>query len=259
MSIIYKTTCLINGKVYIGQSKHNKPYYLGSGKLILKAIRKYGKHNFQNGDISKDDLDNLEIYFINEYKSNDRNIGYNIESGGFGNTDEQNKRISKSLMGRKLSEETKKKISEIRKGKKLSEETKNNMSYSRIGNKNRLGKKHTDDDKSKISDSLKQYYQEEENRKKSSIAAKKRISDGKCLEGVNIIKSKENQLYATERARLVNIKGIQVIDIDTGETLSFESLNDCRIFFQVKGNSQLIHCLKNEKIYKKRYKLKYNK
>ena len=46
MSIIYKTTCLVNYKIYIGQSIRNKNYYLGSGKLLLKAIKKYGKNNF---------------------------------------------------------------------------------------------------------------------------------------------------------------------------------------------------------------------
>lgn len=46
MSIIYRTTCLINQKIYIGQSKYNKTEYLGSGKLILKVIKKYGKDSF---------------------------------------------------------------------------------------------------------------------------------------------------------------------------------------------------------------------
>ena len=45
---IYKTTNLINGKIYIGQSirKFSKSY-LGSGVKILNAIKKYGKENFK--------------------------------------------------------------------------------------------------------------------------------------------------------------------------------------------------------------------
>ena len=262
MAIIYKTTCLLNGKIYIGQSKHNKSSYLGSGKLILHAIKKYGKVNFIkevliDDDLSKEDIDQLEIYFISEYNSTEKSIGYNIEFGGSGNSDRQNSNISKSQKGRKLSEETKKKISKSKIGTKASEESKINQSKSLIGNKNRLGVKHTDDDKLKISNSMKNHYENEENRIKSSIVAKKRISDGKCLEGVNIITSKENQIYATECARLVNSKSILVIDIDNNELLNFESLNSCREFFGIKGNSQLIHCLKNDKLYKKKFILKY--
>ena len=44
--VIYKTTNLINGKIYIGQDSKNNPKYLGSGVIFLKAIKKYGKENF---------------------------------------------------------------------------------------------------------------------------------------------------------------------------------------------------------------------
>ena len=45
--IVYKTTNLINGKVYIGKDRKNNPSYLGSGILLQKAIRKYGSDNFK--------------------------------------------------------------------------------------------------------------------------------------------------------------------------------------------------------------------
>lgn len=46
---IYKTTNLVNGKQYIGKHKATKfepDKYIGSGTLLLRAIKKYGKHNF---------------------------------------------------------------------------------------------------------------------------------------------------------------------------------------------------------------------
>ncbi len=46
-AIIYKTTNLINGKIYVGY--HNTDIndgYLGSGTIFSKALKKYGKKNF---------------------------------------------------------------------------------------------------------------------------------------------------------------------------------------------------------------------
>lgn len=47
---IYKTTNLINNKIYIGQKKSNEflnEKYLGSGKILRQAIDKEGKQNFK--------------------------------------------------------------------------------------------------------------------------------------------------------------------------------------------------------------------
>jgi hypothetical protein len=37
--IIYKTINIINGKIYVGQHTKNNPGYIGSGRVILKAIK----------------------------------------------------------------------------------------------------------------------------------------------------------------------------------------------------------------------------
>lgn len=36
--IIYKTTNIINGKIYIGQDSNNNPKYIGSGKILKKKL-----------------------------------------------------------------------------------------------------------------------------------------------------------------------------------------------------------------------------
>ena len=36
---IYKTTNLINGKIYIGQEKGNNINYLGSGKILKLSVK----------------------------------------------------------------------------------------------------------------------------------------------------------------------------------------------------------------------------
>ena len=46
---VYQTTNLINGKIYVGVHATLKldDSYLGSGKLLLQAIKKYGRKNFK--------------------------------------------------------------------------------------------------------------------------------------------------------------------------------------------------------------------
>lgn len=45
---IYKTTCLVDGKIYVGVHSTNNltDGYLGSGKHLLRAVKKHGPDNF---------------------------------------------------------------------------------------------------------------------------------------------------------------------------------------------------------------------
>jgi len=123
--IIYKTTNLVNNKIYIGQSVLYDPLYLGSGKSIKKAVKKYGSNNFIKEVLeecnSKDEMDEREIYWINKLGSRDPKIGYNIAAGG-----------NSPMRGRKHSEESKKKISNFWKGRR-SEENRKKLSLSKMG------------------------------------------------------------------------------------------------------------------------------
>lgn len=86
--VIYKTTNLINDKIYIGKDVKNKSSYYGSGKILHLAIKKYGKHNFKKEiiDTAKTlkELSEKEKFWIQHYSSIDRKIGYNICTGGEG-------------------------------------------------------------------------------------------------------------------------------------------------------------------------------
>ncbi len=105
--IIYKTTNLVNGKIYIGQDSNNNPNYLGSGKILHQAIEKYGIDRFQKDIIeecdSKEMLNEREIYWIDFHKSTNRNIGYNIALGGQGG-DTISKHPDRDLIRQKHSE-----------------------------------------------------------------------------------------------------------------------------------------------------------
>jgi hypothetical protein len=85
--IVYKTTNLINGKTYIGQTTKDVVDYLGSGVILSKAIKKYGRENFEKEEIAscytKKDLDFLEKFFIRYFNCKVPN-GYNLTDGGEG-------------------------------------------------------------------------------------------------------------------------------------------------------------------------------
>jgi group I intron endonuclease len=108
--IIYKTTNLINGKIYIGQHMKNNSEYLGSGKALKCAIKKYGKENFVRETLEECEFELLnerETYWIIKYNSNNKRIGYNMTASG---------RVSN--FGKFHSDATKLKMSEAKKGNK---------------------------------------------------------------------------------------------------------------------------------------------
>ena len=91
---LYQITNLINGKIYIGQTNNiqkrwsNHKCGNSPNQVIAKAIKKYGKENFQfevlYRNISIEDIDELEIKTIQEKNSLVPN-GYNVSRGGGGN------------------------------------------------------------------------------------------------------------------------------------------------------------------------------
>lgn len=126
--IIYKTTCLVNQKIYVGQ--HNTSAddgYLGSGFILELAIKKYGKDNFIRETIefcSTNNVDEKEVYWIDRLDARNPNVGYNIARGGEGgDTLSQHPRLN----------DIKRKFSELRKGKKFSEDHKLKISLSMKG------------------------------------------------------------------------------------------------------------------------------
>lgn len=145
--IIYKTTNLINGKVYIGQTTTDNPNYLGSGVLFQKAFNKYGKENFKRETLeickSQEQLDSNEEYYIELFNSTNLEIGYNLSKKAFGIekgykfSKEHNLNISKATLGKpKHTEESKQKLREFRTGFKYSKES-NKKRNEKLKNKKR--------------------------------------------------------------------------------------------------------------------------
>lgn len=129
--IIYKTTNKINGKIYVGKDLHNNQDYLGSGKKLKHAIKKYGKENFskeilEENFITEKEWNEAEKKWIKKLNSRDRKIGYNIAEGGTGGKTLKHPWNYKKK-GRKISKEEKEHLSKIMKEKYANGKIKNGM------------------------------------------------------------------------------------------------------------------------------------
>lgn len=260
--LIYKTTNLVNGMIYIGQTyKSSSSNYLGSGKLLIRAIKKNGRKNFKRetiveGNFNQALIDELEIHYIRLYNSNNRNVGYNLLEGGKGNTPEQNINISKNNIGKKLSKESRRKISIAHKGKKLSEEHKLKISNRLLGNNYRLGIPHTQETKEKLritsTNSAKNPYV----RKRQSEGSLEVIKRGKnYIMNLNTLERKELARKGMIKAKEITGKKIRLINIKTNENIFLDSINDGVKIFNTDFRRQCRLSLKTGKLYKNMYKI----
>ena len=150
---VYITENAVNGRKYIGkhESKEYDSSYLGSGKVLAEAIRKYGTESFTNRVLyiasSREELNRAEKTYIEIYRRKYGRRLYNIASGGDGgnvfyNASEDEK------------QEFVKKMTEI--------------------NRERCG---SDDFKKKLSKATSKRYESEEERRKQSEKIRKAWSN----------------------------------------------------------------------------------
>lgn len=185
---IYKTTNLINKKIYIGCHKTDDPNddYLGSGKYLKKAISKYGIENFKKEVLFV--FDNPEEMFAKELELVTeefckREDTYNLKKGGSGGWDH----ITWKNKKRDLSSR-----------KKMSEAAKK-----RVGEKNNFfGKSHTKETRAKIG---------RESKKRAKAIYDIRIEKGNHPNSKVICPhcNKEGQMRAMKRWHFSNCKKLQ--------------------------------------------------
>lgn len=114
---IYKITNKVNGKMYIGQhiTDNIDDGYMGSGILIQKAVKKYGKDAFTKEWLefseNADDLNYLERSYVDKEwlaSPDTYNLAYGGNQGNFHN----------GMLGKHQSAEAKRKMSLSKIGKK---------------------------------------------------------------------------------------------------------------------------------------------
>ena len=116
-------TCTSAEQRWSNGSGYKKNFY------FYRAIQKYGWDSFQHTilfeGLTLDEAKAIEIHLIKEWNLTDKQFGYNLREGGDGS---------------------------------FTIESRMKMSASRIGNKNSVGRVITDEQRNKISNTLKAYY-----------------------------------------------------------------------------------------------------
>jgi group I intron endonuclease len=272
-NFVYITTNLVNKKQYVGDHSTNNlkdRRYIGSGQLIIKAIKKYGKKNFKCEILeffsTKQKAFDAQEKYINEYSTLVPN-GYNISPKGGHNvkdcfSTESKSKISNSLKesyknnpelrenlrikatGRKASEETLKILKNRDRSKwKISEQGIKNIKESASKPKSEEHKKH-------ISEAKKGKKLTEEHKKNIGKGLEGRIPWNKGLtkETDNRINSKKRS-EESKRKQGNTMKGrrklspIQVNEIK--EKIKYMKIQDIAKEYNVKRN--LIYKIKINK------------
>lgn len=166
--LIYKITNNINNKIYIGshKTKNKDDGYIGSGKYLNRAIKKYGIENFTKEILfvfdNATEMYNKEAELVDDNFLSEENT-YNLKRGGFGGWDYVNSNNLSGGNGR-FNKVTAKERS-ILAHKKLQEIRKNNPQWQADHNKKTslamLGhpnyfKYHSEESKKKISTTLRE-------------------------------------------------------------------------------------------------------
>ena len=245
---IYLTTDHLHNKKYIGKhyGELNDDYY-GSGNIITRVIKKYGKSILSKEilHISKTEEENniKEKEFIALFNALENPLFYNIAPGGNGGDifhnlpkwqQEQIRQEARVRSGGEnnprygvhLTEETKEKI---RKNRDTSftqtEEYRKKMSQAVSGEKNGMyGKKHTEEAKRKMSEN----------------------SKGKTA-------GEKNGMYGMKGNKALNGKKIDMLDKNYNLIKTFNAKTAVLEYLKLKGHSGLDKAIKNGTLYKECY------
>jgi NUMOD3 motif len=146
--LVYQTTNRITGQFYIGChiAKNPDDNYLGSGKWLKRAIKKYGRGNFvrRNFAICASEKNMLELERLFVSRALQTTNCYNLVEGGgkppahYGDSNPSRRpeviaKIRQAMIGRVFDEEWRRKIGLTSKGRVLSAEARAKISAANKG------------------------------------------------------------------------------------------------------------------------------
>jgi len=218
---VYITTNLIDGKQYIGEhsTSNLNDDYIGSGYNLFKAVKKYGKENFNKKIIeyhkTKKDAFDAQRKYIIQYNTLSPN-GYNISPAGGHNvkncfSDESKQKISKAnkgkqpWLGKHHTQKSKEKISKNGKGRIA-------WNKGKVGISEETRKKASDSHKNQIPWNIGKHLSEEHKqhlRKPKSEEHKKHMRKPKSEKGKENIKIAHNTTQYLEKISKIH-KGKKV-------------------------------------------------
>jgi group I intron endonuclease len=266
---IYIVTNLLNNKQYIGQHASNdeSDSYYGSGKILERSIKKYGKNNFKREIIQYCDyemeLDECEIYWIKELNTKVPN-GYNLTDGGEGgrgmiismrvrkkqsemmkgnkiwlgkhHTKESNQKNRVKHLGKITSPETRQKISKANMGKKRSEEFKLNDALHKMGD---LNPAKTPETRIKISKKLKGKFMGEINPMAKSSRKRKNLEE---LKNKGIILKGDTHEYLRKKIKCINIETQDILFFDgVQDLLKTLKINKRKYYAHLKDKQPILN------------------
>ena len=252
---IYLTTNLINGKKYVGKHfGYPDDNYLGSGKILQRAIDKYGKQNFYREilDFSTTEEENCEKekYYISLFDACHNDLFYNIHEGGSGGnttkgyTPEQKQALSK-------------KLSRIRSGEnnamygiKRPKEYKEYMSYwaSNVRDNSVYRTKEYRNNMSKLTsgkgNGMYGKHHSEKSKRLMSLHSKEKIA------------GKKNGMHGKKGMNSINGKAVVMLDDNHNFEFCFPSVSAVLEFLDITGHSPLYKAIKQGTLYKGHYWVK---
>lgn len=249
---VYVHVNKINGKIYIGQTCNSLYVRSGHGSGIgykhcahfYNAIKKYGWDNFEHiiliDDISLEIANIIEEELISKYNSMDRNIGYNMMSGGGNKVRRQEVTDKIAEKNRHPSEETRRKMSIASKKRIMTPELKEKIRQSNIG------KKRSEEFRQKMRE-VKQNISEETRKKISEAGKGRKTSD--LQKRVTSERSKGNKFRAIPIAQY---------ELDGTFVRTWECAMDVEKEWKVKYlHGRIANCCKGKRLSTQGFMWKY--
>jgi len=254
---IYMIENLVNGKKYIGQGivkdRLRKHRSASHNELLRRAIKKYGKENFKFKILcycELEELDRLETELIKLYRTQDRNYGYNFESGGHKNKRvheetklhlaEMNSGEGNPFYGKTHTEETRQKIREAHLERFSDSECKKELSelmknYYENNKHPWEGRHHSDDTKKKISEGNKEWLKNNDNTfkgKKHTEESKMKMREGQKEWHKDHYSSFKGKKHTEENKKILSEKHqkyknpVIATNLQTGEEKYYNAIID---------------------------------